>query len=109
MLFISVGAPYVEALRNNRALNAVLPAIMAAVVGAIPDQCGVRFGRGAAMPRLDFKLGMTTTRAGCGIAGLSFTQRQRGNSIDQLFRTWLTASLRHRRLRRAQHCIMLVI
>jgi chromate transporter len=34
-LFIFIGAPYVEALRNNRALNAVLSTIMAAVVGVI--------------------------------------------------------------------------
>ncbi|RXV68454.1 chromate efflux transporter [Burkholderia stabilis] len=34
-LFIFIGAPYIEALRNNRALNAVLSTIMAAVVGVI--------------------------------------------------------------------------
>ncbi len=34
-LFIFVGAPYVEALRRNRALNAALSAVTAAVVGVI--------------------------------------------------------------------------
>lgn len=34
-LFIFIGAPYIEAVRNNRALNAVLSMIMAAVVGVI--------------------------------------------------------------------------
>lgn len=34
-LFIFIGAPYIEALRNNRAINAVLSMIMAAVVGVI--------------------------------------------------------------------------
>lgn len=34
-LFIFIGAPYIEALRNNRALNVVLSMIMAAVVGVI--------------------------------------------------------------------------
>lgn len=34
-LFIFIGAPYVEAVRNNRTLNVVLSAIMAAVVGVI--------------------------------------------------------------------------
>lgn len=34
-LIIFVGAPYMEALRNNKALNAVLAAITAAVVGVI--------------------------------------------------------------------------
>ncbi len=34
-LFIFIGAPYIEALRNNRALNTVLSMIMAAVVGVI--------------------------------------------------------------------------
>ncbi|RQS65684.1 chromate transporter [Burkholderia sp. Bp8963] len=34
-LFIFIGAPYIEALRNNRALNAVLSTILAAVVGVI--------------------------------------------------------------------------
>jgi chromate transporter len=34
-LFIFLGAPYVEALRGNRALSAALAAITAAVVGVI--------------------------------------------------------------------------
>ncbi|WP_240733775.1 chromate efflux transporter [Herbaspirillum huttiense] len=34
-LFIFIGAPYVEAVRNNKALSAVLSTIMAAVVGVI--------------------------------------------------------------------------
>ena len=34
-LFIFIGAPYIEALRNNKALNAVLSTITAAVVGVI--------------------------------------------------------------------------
>ena len=34
-LWVLVGAPYVEALRNNRALNAALSAITAAIVGVI--------------------------------------------------------------------------
>jgi chromate transporter len=34
-LFIFIGAPYIEALRTNKALNAVLSTIMAAVVGVI--------------------------------------------------------------------------
>jgi len=34
-LWVFVGAPYVEALRNNRALNAALSAITAAIVGVI--------------------------------------------------------------------------
>ncbi|QBP77633.1 chromate efflux transporter [Herbaspirillum huttiense] len=34
-LFIFIGAPYVEAVRHNRALNVVLSTIMAAVVGVI--------------------------------------------------------------------------
>lgn len=34
-LIVFVGAPYMEALRNNKALNAVLTAITAAVVGVI--------------------------------------------------------------------------
>jgi chromate transporter len=34
-LWVFVGAPYVEALRGNRALHAALTAIMAAVVGVI--------------------------------------------------------------------------
>ncbi|ELW79672.1 chromate transport protein, partial [Acinetobacter sp. OIFC021] len=34
-LFIFIGAPYIEALRNNKALNAILSTITAAVVGVI--------------------------------------------------------------------------
>lgn len=34
-LFIFIGAPYIEALRTNKAFNAVLSTIMAAVVGVI--------------------------------------------------------------------------
>jgi chromate transporter len=34
-LFIFIGAPYIESLRNNKALNAVLSTITAAVVGVI--------------------------------------------------------------------------
>ncbi|MFC4761830.1 chromate transporter [Dyella koreensis] len=34
-LWISLGAPYVEALRSNQALNAALSAVTAAIVGVV--------------------------------------------------------------------------
>ncbi|WP_137910000.1 MULTISPECIES: chromate efflux transporter [unclassified Burkholderia] len=59
-LFIFIGAPYIEALRNNRALNAVLSTIMAAVVGVILN-LAVWFAIHTLFAQVDVKhvLGMT--------------------------------------------------
>ncbi len=66
-LWIFVGAPFIEHLRGNKALNGALSAITAAVVGVDPQSGDLvrdprRVSRGGARPRLRLEL----RRAGAG-------------------------------------------
>jgi chromate transporter len=88
---IFLGAPYIEALRGNKALGAALAAITAAVVGVIlnlavwfalhlwfpgegfsrADWGAIALSAAAMVAMFHFRIGMVWTLAGCSAAGLA--------------------------------------
>jgi len=87
-----MGAPYIESVRNNKALGAALAAITAAVVGVIlnlaiwfalhtlfsqPNLASLNVAAlllsvAAMLALFRFKIGMIPTLIGCSIAGIVF-------------------------------------
>jgi chromate transporter len=90
-ILIFLGAPYVEALRGNKALEAALATITAAVVGVIlnlaawfalhlwfpgdavarVDWWALALSAAAMIAMFYFRAGMIATLAGCSAAGLA--------------------------------------
>lgn len=88
-LFVFLGAPYVDSLRNMPRIGAALTAVTAAVVGVILN-LGVKFGEAALFPKpgsfdyfvaftalaaflalWKFKIPFTTVLGGCAVLGLA--------------------------------------